>query len=260
MDREINAVAAIAFRDFSKFTHDRVRILATFIFPALFIGILGTSLQSNLSGRVGFDFLTFTFTGVLAQTLFQSTASGIISLIEDRESDFSQEMFVSPISRYSIIIGKIIGESLVALVQGVGIVAFGLILGVSFEWGQILAVLPVAIVICLLGGAFGLLVLTNLSNQRSANQIFPFLIFPQFFLAGVFNPIKNLPFFLWALSRLSPMTYAVDLMRSVFYSGQPEYPKVVLYNIPIDLLIIGCMLLLFITLGTFLFVRNERNR
>ncbi len=43
------------------------------------------------------------------------------------------------------------------------------------------------------GGAFGLLVLSNLGSQRAANQIFPFVMLPQFFLAGVFNPINNLP-------------------------------------------------------------------
>lgn len=256
----LNAIATIAYRDFVKLLRDRGRLAATFIFPFLFIGILGGSLQANLSDDIGYNFITFVFTGVLGQTLFQSTASGIISLVEDRANDFSQELFVSPVSRYVIIFGKIIGETLVALTQGIGIILFGLIIGVDFSLFNLAAILPVAIVACLLGGAFGVLVLSNLNSERTANQIFPFIIFPQFFLAGVFNPIKKLPLILDILSRISPMRYAVDLMRGVYYAGTPEYDLVVLASPLTNLAIIGALFAIFFTVGTILFVRNERNR
>jgi len=260
MNTQINAILTIAYRDIIKFTRDRGRIIATFVFPFVFIGILGKSLQTNLSSQVGFDFLSFTFTGVLAQTLFQSTASGIISLIEDRENDFSQEIFVSPISRYSIVLGKIAGESSVALLQGIGVILFGLISGISMTPYQVLLLIPVSIVACLLGGAFGLIIMANLHSQRAANQIFPFLILPQFFIAGVFTPITNLPPYLFVISRLAPMTYAVDLVRSVFYAGQPSYDLIVLYPAWVNLTIISAIFTGFVVIGTWIFVRNERNR
>lgn len=257
---EITAVLAIASRDVFKFLRDRGRIIATFIFPIVFIGILGGSLQSNLGRDVGYNFLTFTFIGVIGQTLFQSTASGIISLIEDRENDFSQEIFVSPISRYSIILGKILGESIVAFLQVLGILVFGFLIGIHMSFAELTRLIPASIIVCLFGGAFGVLVLSNLSSQRLANQIFPFIIFPQFFLAGVFNPIKNLPVYLWVFSRIAPMTYAVDFVRGIFYVGKPEYAKIVLFNPLIDLAVMAGMFLVFITIGTYLFVKNEKNK
>jgi ABC-2 type transport system permease protein len=142
---------------------------------------------------MGFDPLTFIFTGVYAQTLFQSPALGVVSLLEDRENDFTQELFVSPVSRYAIVAGKITGESLVALIQGCAVIAFGLVIGVSLPLLMIGALLVVGLLVCLFGGAFGLLVLGNISSQRTANQIFPLIFFPQMFLAGIFNPIKHLP-------------------------------------------------------------------
>lgn len=257
---ELNAIITIAYRDFTKLLRDRSRILATFIFPVIFIGVLGGSLQSNLSASAGYSFLAFIFAGVLGQTLFQSTASGVISLIEDRENDFSQEIFVSPISRYSIVIGKILGESTVALTQLIGILIFGVIIGVPLSIGQIISLLPFFLIVCLLGGAFGIFVLSNLSSQRSANQIFPFVMFPQFFLAGVFSPIKTLPPVLFVLSRIIPMTYAVDIIRAIYYRGSPVYSKTVLYGVGTDIVIIGVYFMIFLLLGTFLFIRNERNR
>lgn len=258
--KQFNAILTIAYRDFIKFTRDRGRILATFIFPFVFIGILGGSLQANLSKNVGYNFLTFVFVGVLAQTLFQSTASGIISLIEDRENDFSQEIFISPISRYVIILGKIIGESSVAVSQAFGILFFGLILQVPLHIWQVILFIPAFGIICLLGGAFGVIILSNLKSQRAANQIFPFVILPQFFVSGVFSPIQHLPLPLFILSRLAPMTYAVDFLRNIYYAGSPEYSKVVLYPIHIDLAVISFIFTVCLIVGTYLFVSNERNR
>jgi ABC-2 type transport system permease protein len=226
----------------------------------IFIGILGNSLQANLGNVAGYNILVFTFTGVLAQTVYQSTALGVISLMEDRENDFSQEIFVSPISRYSIIFGKILGETFVALPQGLAIIAFAFVIGVPLSWFQVGGLLLVGFVTCLYGGAFGVMMLSLASNRRAAEQIFPFLLLPQFFTAGIFAPIKVLPFYLEILSRISPLRYAVDLTRGIYYLGQPEYNSVVLTTPLENIVILGGTFALFMVIGTFLFVRSERNR
>jgi ABC-2 type transport system permease protein len=257
--KDFNAIITIAYRDLMKLLRDRARLISSLIFPFIFIGILGGSLQASF-GSQGFNFLSFTFTGVLAQTLFMSTAQGVISLIDDRENDFSQEIFVSPISRYTIVFGKIVGETLVSLVQGLGIVVFGLVLGIPFSLPQFLAMAPIVFAICLFGGSFGVIILANLSTRRAAENIFQFVFLPQFFLAGVFNPLNNLPWYLDLLSRISPLRYAVDLARGVFYAGTADAPKMVLESPLINLGIITAEFLIFLVIGTFVFVRREQNR
>lgn len=255
---ELSAVVALAYRDLMKLLRDPVRLVTSLIFPVIFIGILGGSFQSGFGNMIDYDFMHFVFVGVLAQTLFQSSALGIISLIEDRQNDFIQEVFVSPISRYSIVIGKIIGESLVSLIQGIGILGFGVVIGIPFELPVIFGLVTVSVIVCVFGGSFGVLVLSNLKSQRIANQIFPFIMLPQIFLSGVFTPIGDLPVVLDVLSRLSPMRYAVDLTRGIYYAGKSEYALVVLTN-PVDNLVVICgMFGVFLVIGTWLFVRNER--
>ena len=141
-----------------------------------------------------------------------------------------------------------------------GVLIMGVLFGVRFTLVQIIMTLGAGLLASFLGGAFGILILSNLSTQRTANQLFPFIMFPQFFLAGVFNPIKVLPLPLFILSRIMPMTYAVDLVRNVYYWGMPEYDKVVLYPISIDLMVIAIYSLVGIVVGTALFIRNEKNR
>jgi len=258
--REISPMLALAHRDLIKLLRDRARLVSTLIFPFIFIGALGGALQSNFGNIAGYDFLVFTFTGVLAQTMFQTTALGLISLIEDRENDFSQEIFISPISRYTIIFGKIIGETLVAIPQGLAVLLFGLVIQVPISLQQAVALLVGALVVAIFGGAFGVMVLANLRSQRAANQIFPFVMLPQFFLAGVFSPIQVLPWYLEILSRISPMRYAVDFGRGLYYAGTPEYDKVVLLDPLTNLLIMSVAFLVFMIAGTVMFVRAERNR
>jgi ABC-2 type transport system permease protein len=260
MITNLNAIAALAYRDLLKFVRDRPRLVSTFIFPFIFIVAMGGSLQANLGRSVGYDFLPFIFTGVFAQTLFQSATLGIVSIIDDRENDFSQEIFVSPISRYAIVFGKILGESLVALAQGAGILALGLIIGIRLSLVQIAMLGLVGVAICLFSGAFGLIIVSNMKNRRTADQIFNFVMLPQFFLAGVFTPIKVLPIYLDVLSRISPMRYAVDLTRGAFYVGHAEYSSVVLAEPAFNLVVMGALFGLFLVAGTVLFVRNEQNR
>ena len=254
---EASAILALAHRDFIKLLRDRQRMVADFAFPLIFIGILGTSLQAGFGGNSNINLLDYVFTGVLAQTVWQSSALGLISLLADREQDFSQEIFVSPISRYSIILGKILGESLVALPQALGIIVFGFILQIHIGPDQLARMALALLVIALFGGAFGVIVLANLSSQRAANQIFPFVLLPQFFLAGIFNPIQNLPLPLDILSHLAPMRYAVDLLRDAYYGSTS---RIVLSDATTNLAIIGGLFVLFMVVGTFLFVRAERNR
>jgi ABC-2 type transport system permease protein len=260
IQNELQSVLALGYRDVLKFLRDWRRIISTFIFPIIFIGVLGGSLSANLDEDVGYNFMLFTLIGVIAQTLFQSTAAGIISLTEDRENDFAQEVFVSPISRYSIIVGKIVGESVVAALQVVGILVFAVVIGIPVDWVRMLWLVPWMPLLAFAGGAFGVFTVSQLGSARSSREIFPFVIFPQFFLAGVFNPIVELPPVLAFLSLIAPMRYVVDFARGVYYSNLPEFEKVVALSPGLNLVLASVISLVFIVVGTWVFVRKETNR
>src|SRR5512138_3731122 len=82
---ELSAVAVIAHRDFVKLLRDRLRLFSELAFPLVLILLLGPALQSGFGAPGGLDLTTFVFSGVLAQTVWQSSVLGLISLIADRE-------------------------------------------------------------------------------------------------------------------------------------------------------------------------------
>ncbi len=119
------------------------------------------------------------------------------------------------------------GEILVALAQGALIVVFAVAFGVRMTPAQLAAVAGPCVASCLVGGAFGLAAIAALPSQRSAMQIFQFLIIRQYVLGGVLVPLRGVTGYLNVLARAMPMRYVVELTRAAFYAGSPGYRQVV---------------------------------
>ncbi len=257
---EASALLAIAQRDVIKLIRDRPRLAVNLAFPVLLIAGLGGLLQATVGKVTGLSTITLAFTGVLAASLFQSSAAGMISIVEDRENDFSRELFIAPVSRLTLLAGKIAGESAVAVSQGVCIVAFAIAFGVRMTGLQVLGLAATALASCLLGAAFGLATIAALPNQRSAMQIFQFLIIPQYVLGGVLVPLAGAPRLLGALAWLMPMRYCVDLTRAAFYAGSAGYARVVIGGPVLDVLVIAALTAVLLSSGAALFSYRERVR
>lgn len=257
---ELSGLAIIAQRDVIKLLRDRPRLAVNLAFPVLLIGGLGSILQPTVGRVTGLDAVTLAFTGVLAASLFQSAAAGMISIVEDRENDFSRELFVTPVSRLTLIAGKVAGETLVALCQGIFITLSAVAFGVRMSSGQLAMLLAPALACCLLGGSFGLATIAALPNQRSAMQIFQFLIIPQYVLAGVLVPLQGQPTYLNALGWAMPLRYAVELSRAAFYAGTPGYARVVTAGPVLDVVAIAGLSAVFMTAGALVFDYRERTR
>jgi ABC-2 type transport system permease protein len=257
---EISALLAIAQRDVIKLIRDRPRLAVNLAFPVLLIAGLGGLLQATVGRVTGLSTITLSFTGVLAASLFQSAAAGMISIVEDRENDFSRELFIAPVYRITLLAGKITGESAVAVFQGACIVVFALAFGVRMTGWQVLGLAATGLACCLLGAAFGLATIAALPNQRSAMQIFQFLIIPQYVLGGVLVPLAGAPRLLGAIAWLMPMRYCVDLMRATFYAGTTGYARVVTGGPALDLAVIAALAALLLTAGAALFSYRERVR
>jgi ABC-2 type transport system permease protein len=258
--RELWALLSIAQRDVTKLLRDRPRLAVNLAFPILLVAGLGSVLQPTVGRVTGLNAIGLAFSGVLAATMFQSTAAGMISVVEDRETDYSRALFVAPVARLTLVAGKIAGETLVAIFQGGWVVLFAVAAGVRLDGSQLAALLGACLAACLLGGAFGLATVAALPNQRSAMEIFQFLIIPQYVLGGVIVPLAGVSPVLNAIADAMPLRYAVDLARAAYYQGTPGYARVVTGGPALDLAVIGGLFLVLLTTGALVFDRRERSR
>jgi ABC-2 type transport system permease protein len=258
--REAWGLLAIAQRDLTKLWRDRTRLAVNLSFPIMLMIGLGNVLQPTVGKVTGLDTVTLAFTGVLPATLFQSAAAGMVSLVEDRETDFSRELFVAPLSRFTLVGGKVVGESLVALFQGGCIVLAAFAFGVGLGAGQLATMAGPCVASCLLGAAFGLTTLAAVPNQRAAMQVFQFLIIPQYVLAGVLVPVHTLPPYLGVLAWAMPMRYAVELTRAAYYTGSDGYGQVVQAGVTLDILVMVSVFVVLLFAGKAVFDYRERSR
>ena len=260
MLREANATFAIAWREILSAIRNPVSIVVTIIIPVIFMGILGGSISQNLGAGLQFACLPFMLIGMIANTLYQGTITGMTNLVEERENDFTAELFVAPISRYTVLIGKMLGSAVAAMIALIGVLAMIVIMQIPMDLGDLLRVLALAPILAVAGGALGILFIGFVNDPKVAGLGVVLLVFPQMFLSGALIPSSNSTGLLGILSKLMPMTYSIDLARNIFYAGKPEYAAAVLYPFWFDLLITVVVCVVFTVVGTALFVRRDRNR
>lgn len=258
--REINAIITIALRDVTLALRSPGTIIMSLAMPLVMMGMLGGSLAQNMAGGLGFDYNKFMMVGMVVNMLFMVTTSGMVSLVEDRTTDFTQEMMVSPVSRYAIVIGKIFGSSFGALVSMVCTLLVGLIMGITLSAGQLLMMFLLSPLMCLSGGALAMIIMGLVKSNKTANIAVMLITMPQMFLSGALIPINNSSGILYVLSHAMPMTYCLDLVRAVIYAGTPEYSSVVLFNPVVNFFAIVALTLICLVVGTFLFARSEKSR
>lgn len=258
--RELNAIVTIAARDVTLFFKSVGAIIMSLAMPLVMMGMLGGSLQQNMAGGLGFNYGPFMMVGMLVNMLFMTTVSGMSSLVEDHFTDFTQEMLISPVSRYSIVVGKILGSSFGAIVSMAGTLIVGAFMGIMLPLRQILAILALSPLMCLSAGALAMIVIGLVKSNKAANMAVMLITMPQMFLSGAIIPINNSSGILFVVSRMMPMTYCLDLMRAVVYAGTPEYDRVVLFNPAVTLAAIAAITVICLVIGTFFFARSEKNR
>jgi len=258
--REVNATFAIAWRELLRAVKSPLSIAVTVLFPVIFMGVLGGSISQNLGSALPFAYLPFMLIGMIANTLYQGTITGVTNLVEERENDFTAELFVAPISRYAVLLGKMIGSAVASLVSLIGVLAMIVVMQIPMDLGDLLRVLALSPVMAVAGGALGIFFIGFVQDPKTAAIGVPLLVFPQMFLAGALVPVATSSGVLGILAKVIPMTYSIDLARNIFYWGKPEYSAAVLNDPWLDLVVTIGFILVFTVVGTFMFVRADRNR
>jgi ABC-2 type transport system permease protein len=258
--RELNAIFAIAWREVLRAVKSPLSLSLTIILPVIFMGILGGSISQNLGSALPYAYLPFMLVGMIANTMYQGTIVGVTNLVEQREADFTAELFIAPISRPAVLLGTIVGAAIAALFSLVGVLSMVVVMQIPLDAGDLIRVLALSPVLALAGGSLGVLFIGFVQDPRAAAAGSALLVIPQMFLSGALIPIANSSGVLGFLANVMPMTYSIDLARNIFYAGKPEYAAAVLHPMVLDLAVTVALFVVFTAVGTYFFVRSGRNR
>jgi ABC-2 type transport system permease protein len=218
LGHDLRAIKIVLHRELLRFFYDRTRMISQLVQPVLYLLVLGTGLGALVSGGGGVDLKTFIFPGVIAMSVMFTGMFSAASIVWDREFGFLREMLVAPVSRTSIVVGKVLGGAVVATSQGVVILALAGLAGVPYD-----PVMIVLLVFLMFAGAFtitafGVVLAARIKKMQSFFGIMQMAMMPMMFLSGALFPLSGLPGWLSFLTRINPLTYAVDPLRHVVFT------------------------------------------
>jgi ABC-2 type transport system permease protein len=217
--QDLRAVKVVWQRELIRFVSDRARIFTALLQPVLFLFVLGTGLSALASGGSGgVNLRTFMFPGVLSMALLFTAAFSAGSIVWDREFGFLREMLVAPVRRGAIVSGKCLGGATVAAGQGVVFLTLAGLVDVPYSPVLMITLVAELLLLAFTLTAFGLMAAARIRSMQSFMAIVQMFLLPMFFLSGALYPLSNLPTWLRALTRIDPLTYAVDPMRRAVFA------------------------------------------
>ena len=226
----LRAIYIIWYRDVLRYSRDRLRLLASLAQPLLFLLIFGTGLSSSLRGIGGglvgapsINYVQFIYPGIIGMAVLFTSIFSAMSIVWDREFGFLKEVLVAPIDRSAIAIGKALGGSTQAMVQGILLLVLAPIVGVSLTPLAVLELIPLIFVLAFALTTLGVVLAAGIKSIQGFQAVINFLMMPIFFLSGALFPLGNLPWWMTGLTRIDPAAYGIDPLRRVILgaSGVP---------------------------------------
>ena len=266
---EVRTIWMVWARELIRFARTRTRILSSFMQPILFLFVLGYGMTTLVGTTAGFTFKKFVFPGIVAMSVVMTAIFSAISIVWDREFGFLREMVVAPVSRASLVIGKTLGGASIAAAQGTVMLALAPLIGVRLNVALVFEVVGLELLMAVAMTTFGVFIASRIQKIEAFQVVMQLLLFPMLFLSGALFPLKGLPAWLGVITRLNPLTYAVDPLRHVVFAAQRMPPAAAErfstgvslfgYTLPISLEIgfVCCFAGLFLVLAVEGFGRPE---
>jgi ABC-2 type transport system permease protein len=217
------AAWALAQREWVRFVRQRNRVFSVLVQPILFWVLFGAGLGPSFQlpdAAAGLTYGEYYFPGTLVLILLFTAIFATISIIEDRREGFLQSVLVAPLPRWSMVLGKILGGTLVAIVAAAVFLALGFTLGIPLGVVSIVAVLAHLFVVGLALTALGFSIAWRMDSVQGFHAIMSVFLLPMWLLSGAFFP----PGDNWVgwIIRLNPLTYAVAGLRRLLYFDASE--------------------------------------
>ena len=217
---ELATIAVLVRRDLTRFVREKSRVLGALLQPLLFWLMIGSGLAGSfqLQGSEQVSYLEYFFPGVLVMIVLFSAIFTTMSVIEDRHSGFLQSVLVAPGSRASLVLGKCLGSSLVALIQGGLFLLLAPLAGFELGHMQFAPLLCGLVLTCLALCTLGFAVAWWLDSSTAYHVVMSVLLLPLWVLSGSMFPGQPGTIMGYLVSA-NPLSYAVSAVRRGMYGS-----------------------------------------
>jgi len=212
----------LCHRELVRFYRQRSRIVGVIGSPLVFWFLIGSGLSGSFrhpSAPPDVNYLEYFYPGTIVLIMLFTAIFSTISVIEDRREGFLQSVIVAPVSRSSIALGKILGGTLLSVVQGVILLVLAPFVGITLNLSSLLVTCSAMFVIAFGLTGLGFTIAWWMDSTQGFHAVMNLFLIPLWLLSGALFPASGATHWLGVLMRFNPLTYGVAALRQGLYLG-----------------------------------------
>jgi len=216
------------WREIVRFYRQTTRVIGVLASPLVFWIVLGSGFGSSFRSGGGASqqhYLDYFYPGTLIMIVLFTSIFTMMSVIEDRKEGFLLSVLVAPVPRAAIVLGKVLGGTTLAAVQGMVFLIFAPFAGVHLDPVQVLLVGVVVFLVSFALTALGFAIAWPMDSSQAFLGIVNLFLIPLWLVSGALFPLAGASGWIRVIMRLNPLTYGVEALRGLLYpGGETSFP------------------------------------
>ena len=209
-------------RELVRFYRQKSRVIGVIASPLVFWVLLGSGFGTSVRGGGQENYLTYFFPGALIMIVLFTSIFTMMSVIEDRREGFLMSVLVAPVSRSSIVLGKVMGGATLAAIQGLIFLVLAPLIGVHFGFEQFAWMVLIVFLVAFALTALGFAVAWSLDSAQAFHAIINLFLIPLWLLSGALFPSANASKWIKAVMLANPLTYGVEALRMTLFPASEQ--------------------------------------
>jgi ABC-2 type transport system permease protein len=208
------------WREIVRFYRQTTRVIGVLASPLVFWLVIGSGFGTSFRSGGGpgqQHYLDYFYPGALIMIVLFTSIFTMMSVIEDRKEGFLLSVLVAPVPRTAIVLGKVLGGTTLAAVQGMIFLIFAPFAGVHLQLVQVLLVFVVVFLVSFSLTALGFAIAWPMDSSQAFHGIVNLFLIPLWLLSGALFPMGGASGWIRVIMRLNPLTYGVEGLRALLY-------------------------------------------
>src|SRR5437762_6889666 len=208
------------WREIVRFYRQPTRVVGVLASPLVFWLVIGSGFGTSFRSGGGpgqQHYLDYFYPGALIMIVLFTSIFTMMSVIDDRKEGFLLSVLVAPVPRSAIVLGKVLGGTTLATVQGMIFLIFAPFAGVHLSPFQVVLVAIVVFLVSFALTALGFSIAWPMDSTQAFHGIVNLFLIPLWLLSGALFPMSRASGWLRAVMYMNPLTYGVEALRSLLY-------------------------------------------
>ncbi len=213
------------WREIVRFYRQRARVVGVIASPLLFWIVIGSGFGSSFRSGPSAgqqNYLDYFYPGVLVMIVLFTAIFTMMSVIEDRNEGFLLSVMVAPVPRAAIVLGKVLGGTTLAAVQGMVFLVFSPFVGIHMTVGSFGLIALTIFLVSFALTALGFAIAWPLDSTQAFHAIINLFLIPLWLLSGAMFPLSKASAWIRWLMYANPLTYGVEALRALMYPDAPS--------------------------------------